>query len=77
MAEYKLFTKRRGLSAHAGNKETKLPPTIHVWSEEESEDDEDVITPKVQGKDWNFLTIYLDWSWVQVSMTSKFQVNLF
>ena len=50
MAEYKLFAKRRGLSAHAGNKETKLPPTIHVWSEEESEDDEDVITPKVQGK---------------------------
>ena len=50
MAEYKLFAKRRGLSAHAGNKETKLPPTIHVWSEEESDEDEDVITPKVQGK---------------------------
>ena len=60
MAEYKLFAKRRGLSAHAGNKETKLPPTIHVWSEEESEDDEDVITPKVQGKDWIFLTIWID-----------------
>ena len=51
MADQKLFSKRRRSSSKKIDR-SAMPPTIQVWSEEESnedndEDEDEVLTPKV------------------------------